>query len=258
MTYCLALRTHAGLVFAADTRTHAGVDYVTSYRKLHVFEPAPDRIFVLAAAGSLATTQELVSWVRRDLDAGDDRVTLNTCRYPFEAAQYLGRVSRDVQDLHAPALTASGVSGEVTLILGARIAGHAHQLFLIYTQGNFVEASEDTPYLQIGENKYGKPILDRLAGPELSLGDAARLCVASLDATIRSNLTVGLPLDLAVLPAGATRLAVESRLDERSAFYREARRIWQEGIEDIFRRLPRFPWEEASTAAVPGAPRGPA
>ena len=243
MTYCLAIRSNAGTVFAADTRTNAGVDYVTSYRKLHVFRPSPDRIFVLASAGNLATTQEILSWLQRDLEAGDERETFLTCRYPFEVAQYIGRVSRAVQDEHQAALAASGIDGSVTLILGGQLQGQPQKLFLIYPQGNFIEASEDTPYLQIGENKYGKPMLDRIGSMELTLADAARLCVISLDATIRSNLTVGLPIDLAVLPTDSFDLSVDMRLHADSPFYQQTRETWQQGLELAFTNLPRFDWE---------------
>jgi len=243
MTYCLALRTATGIVFAADTRTNAGVDYITSYEKLHVFETAPDRIFVVASAGSLAATQEIIHWLRRDLAATDGRENLNSANHLFEAANYVGRVSRAVQAQHAAALTESGVSGEPTLILGGQINGEPHGIMLIYPQGNFIEASEDTPYLQIGESKYGKPMLDRL-GRGLSLDDAARLAVISLEATIRSNLTVGAPIDIMMLHADAFCLARQLRLTEDDAFYRELRTAWQVGIESLFASLPRFDWED--------------
>jgi putative proteasome-type protease len=243
MTYCLALRTTSGIVFAADTRTNAGVDYITSYRKLHVFAPAPDRIFVLASAGNLAATQEIMHWLRRDLAATDGRENLNSAHYLFEAANYVGRVSRSVQIQHAPALIESGVSGETSLILGGQISGEPHGIMLIYPQGNAIEASEDTPYLQIGESKYGKPMLDRL-GRGVSLDDAARLAVVSLEATIRSNLTVGAPIDLVMLRTDEFRVARELRLREDDPFYQNVRSTWQAGIEALFAALPKFDWED--------------
>jgi putative proteasome-type protease len=247
MTYCLAVRTETGIVFAGDTRTNAGVDYITSYRKLHVFDTAPDRIFVIASSGNLATTQEIVHWLQRDLDAGDDRETFNTVQYMFEAASYLGRVSRAVQAQHAAALSANGISGETTLILGGQIKGEPHELQLIYPQGNFIEASEDTPYLQVGENKYGKPMLDRLGRDTVSLEDAARLAIISLEATIKSNLTVGPPIDLAIMRADTFKLDHELRLTEDSPFFQQMRRGWQSGIEAAFKRLPRFDWERGAS-----------
>ncbi len=243
MTYCLAVRTETGIVLAGDTRTNAGVDYITSYKKLHVFDTAEDRIFVIASAGSLATTQEVIHWLKRDLEAGDDRETLNTVHYMFEAATYIGRVSQAVQVQHAAGMSSSRFSGETTLILGGQIRGAPHALHLIYPQGNFIEASKDTPYLQVGESKYGKPMLDRLGRGGVSLEDAARLAVISLEATIRSNLSVGPPIDLVLIRANTYTLAHELRLSEDSAFFNQTRDRWQAGLEAAFQTLPKFDWE---------------
>lgn len=243
MTYCLAIRVAEGTVFASDTRTHAGVDYVTSYRKLHVFQPADDRLFVVQSAGSLATTQETLDRLRRDLDASDGRESLRTVQYLFEAASYVGRVCRQVQDDHAVALGKSGVSGETTLLLGGQVGSEAHGLFLLYPQGNYIQASDDTPYLQIGESKYGKPMLDRLVNPHLSLEDAARLALVSLDATVRSNVTVGAPFDFAIHRAGTTLLERQFRVHADGGDYAAMRGAWQEGLLKTFAALPRFSWE---------------
>lgn len=243
MTYCLALRLQDGLVFGADTRTNAGVDYVTSYRKLHVFQPAPDRLFVLLAAGNLGVTQELLHWLKRDLEASDGREHLGSVTRLFEAADYVGRTSRAVQERHGPAFAASGVSGSTSLILGGQIGTEPHGLFLIYPQGNYIEASEDTPYLQIGENKYGKPMLDRLLEPSIGLEDGARLALVSLDATIRSNLTVGLPIDLALVRAGALSIERQLRLEAHTPYLAALREQWQQGLVQTFASLPRFDWE---------------
>ena len=246
MTYCLALRLDDGLVFGADTRTNAGVDYVTSYRKLHVFTAAEDRLFVLLSAGNLGVTQELCHWLTRDLEADDGRENLTTATQMFEAADYVGRVSRAVQDRHGPAFAASGVSGSTSFIFGGQIRGSQPGLFLIYPQGNYIEASEDTPYLQIGENKYGKPMLDRLLTPSLGLEDGARLALVSLDATIRSNLTVGLPIDLAIVRSGALSVERQLRLDAHTPYLQTLRDQWQAGLARTFTELPRFDWESAS------------
>ena len=160
MTYCLAIRLEQGLVFGSDSRTNAGVDYVTTYRKVHLFQPASDRLFIVLSAGSLATTQEIVYHVQRDLEYSTNTSNLSNVRYLFEAAEYLGQVSQAVQQRHAPALHASGVSGEASLILGGQIQGQPPEIMLIYPQGNYITASDETPYLQIGESKYGKPVLD--------------------------------------------------------------------------------------------------
>lgn len=246
MTYCLALKVNEGIVFGADTRTNAGVDYVTSYRKIHVFDGFADRIFVLLSAGNLGVSQEVVHWLRRDLAADDGRESLASASWAFEAADYVGRVSRAVQERHQAAFAASGVAGSTSLILGGQVAGSPHGIFLIYPQGNFIEASEDTPYLQIGENKYGKPMLDRLLTPKLGLTDCARLALVSLDGTLRSNVTVGLPLDLAVFETGSLELARELRLDAGTPYLKALRESWQAGLCRAFDDLPRFDWETPS------------
>lgn len=241
MTYCLAIRVDAGIIFAADTRTNAGVDYVTSYRKLHVFEPAPDRAFVLLAAGSLATTRELIDQIRRDLDRAPTFESLASFAYLFEAAEYVGRLSRGIQDKHGPALAQSGVSGEVSLIFGGQIRGRPPEVMLIYPQGNYIAATDETPYLQIGETKYGKPILDRLVDHTLNLAEASRLALVSLDATVRSNITVGLPFDFAIYEADSFAVAPRVRIDAATPYYVNLRSTWQRGFEELFGRLEPFP-----------------
>lgn len=247
MTYCLGLALDEGLVMAADSRTNAGIDYVTTYSKLHVFQPAPDRIFVLLSAGNLATTQEVMNRIRRDLDRARDgavgKPTLLTAGYLFEAADYVGRLSLEVQHQHAPALAASGVSAETTLILGGQIAGQPHGLYLIYPQGNYFAASPETCYLQIGENKYGKPALDRIASPGLSLEDGARLCLVSLDGTSRSNVTVGPPYEVAIYARDTLALSHRLKLTADNPALRALSSSWNQGIRNVFSGLPRFDWE---------------
>jgi putative proteasome-type protease len=241
MTYCLAIRVETGILFASDTRTNAGVDYVTSYRKLHVFRPAEDRIFTLLTAGNLATTRQLLDTIDRDLRRAPNGESLLSCQQVFEAADYLGRISVQIQDQHRKALAQSGVSGDVTLILGGQIRGSAPDLVLIYPQGNYIGTSEETPYLQIGETKYGKPILDRLAKSHLSLEAAARLALVSLDATIRSNVTVGLPFDFALYETDSLGWPLETRIEAQSTYYQNVSRTWQAGFENMFAGLTPFP-----------------
>ncbi|HSG89998.1 MAG TPA: peptidase [Pseudomonadales bacterium] len=250
MTYCLALRVNDGIVFGADTRTNAGVDYVTSYRKLHVFGDFEDRIFVLLTAGNLGVSQEVCHWIHRDLLATDGRESLRSATHLFEAADYVGRVSRAVQERHAVAFTKSGIGGSTSIILGGQIRGSAHNIFLIYPQGNYIRASDDTPYLQIGENKYGKPMLDRLLTQELSLAETARLALVSLDGTIRSNVTVGLPIDLAIYEKDALKVGRHIRLDQHTPYLNGLRDSWQEGLARVFSELPKFDWEHEVGAAV--------
>ncbi len=243
MTYCLGIATDAGLVLASDSRTNAGVDYVTSFSKLHVFTPAPERLFVLLSAGNLATTQEVLNRIKRDLDQPPDQGGLRSARYLFEAADYVGKISLNVQREHGPALSESGVSAQTTLLLGGQIAGQPPGLYMIYPQGNYFAASPETPYLQIGENKYGKPALDRIARPDMSLEDAARLCLVSLDATSRSNATVGPPFEVAIYPRDRFVLGHRLKLDQDSALLQQVSHSWNAGIRHAFDGLPHFDWE---------------
>jgi putative proteasome-type protease len=243
MTYCLGIAVDAGLVQASDSRTNAGIDYVTSFSKLHVFTPAPDRLFVLLTAGNLATTQEILNRIRRDLDQAVDGVGMTAAKYQFEVADYVGKVSLSVQKDHGPALSQSGISVGASLILGGQIAGQAPGLFLVYPQGNYFSASPQTPYLQIGENKYGKPALDRIARPEMSLEDAARLCLVSLDATARSNVTVGPPYEVAIYPRDSLALSHRLKLTQDSPLLAQVSQSWNAGQRRAFEGLPRFDWE---------------
>lgn len=242
MTYCVGLRLNDGLVFASDSRTNAGVDYVTTYSKMHVFKPSDERIFVILSAGNLATTQEVMNHIRRDIDYPDNNTNLTNVRYLFEAAEYVGRISQEVQQSHNSALNQSGVSGETTLLLGGQIAGQEHGLMLIYPQGNYIAASPETPYLQIGESKYGKPGLDRIVSADMSLDEGARLCLVSLDATTRSNITVGPPFEVAGYIKDALQLQCRCTFDERDPYLMNLRQAWNDGINRVFHQLPPLSW----------------
>jgi len=243
MTYCVGLCLDAGLVLASDSRTNAGVDYVTTYSKMRVFQPAPDRVFVILSAGNLATTQEVMNHIQRDLDYPGEGCNLARVRYLFEAAEYVGRLSVEVQQQHGPALHQSGVSGETTLIIGGQIRGQPHGLLLIYPQGNYITASAETPYLQIGESKYGKPALDRIARPGLSVEEGGRLLLVSLDATSRSNITVGPPFELALYYNDSLEIGRRMTFAAEDPFMKDTAAAWQSGIQAGFRALPRFDWE---------------
>jgi putative proteasome-type protease len=250
MTYCVGYWLEEGLVLASDSRTNAGVDYISTYSKMHVFQPGPDRLFVLLAAGSLATTQAVVSAIRRDLDQGFEaseasRGDLRHCDYLFEAAAYVGRVSVAAQKQNEEELRSAGSSSQATFILGGQIGSEPHGLYLIYPQGNAIMATRETPYLQIGESKYGKPPLDNVGHTNLSLDDAAKLCVMSQVLTQRSNLTVGPPFELAVIPSGT--LAVERRLhlEADDPMLTEMIDIWSDAQREALYRLPALPWQQS-------------
>ncbi|QEY32863.1 20S proteasome subunit A/B [Synechococcus sp. RSCCF101] len=265
MTYCVGFLLDGGLVFASDSRTNAGVDYISTYSKMHVFQPADDRLFVLLAAGNLATTQSVLNRIQRDLEHNGGRTEeggaaepsgsettsskgggrdLLSARYLFEAAEYVGRVSVAVQEQHRESLHQSGASAEASFILGGQIRGEAHGLYLVYSQGNAVMATADTPFLQIGESKYGKPPLDFVGHCGLSLEDAARLCLISLMITRRSNLTVGPPFELAMMPADELRISRRVKLDKGAPEISRSMEVWAGCMQDGLQRLPRFAWEE--------------
>ncbi len=252
MTYCLGLCLEEGLVFASDSRTNAGVDYVTTYSKMHVFNPTPERLFVILSAGNLATTQEVMNHIQRDLDYPPGHGTnLASVRYLFEAAEYVGAISLQVQQEHNNALAQSGVSGETTLIIGGQIAGQPHGLMLIYPQGNYINASPETPYLQIGESKYGKPALDRIVSPSLSLTEGARLCLVSLDATTRSNITVGPPFEVSLYKKESFAVSCRCTFDAQDPYLIQLRQAWNSGIRNAFLGLPVFDWEQQQSLGLP-------
>jgi putative proteasome-type protease len=250
MTYCLGYWLEEGLVLASDSRTNAGVDYISTYSKMHVFQPGPDRLFVLLAAGNLATTQAVVSAIRRDLDQGFEaseasRGDLRHCDYLFEAAAYVGRVSVAAQKQNEEELRSAGSSSQATFILGGQIGSEPHGLYLIYPQGNAIMATRETPYLQIGESKYGKPPLDNVGHTNLSLDDAAKLCVMSQVLTQRSNLTVGPPFELAVIPSGTLAVERRLRLEADDPMLTEMIDIWSDAQREALYRLPALPWQQS-------------
>ena len=240
MTYCVGLSLDEGLVFASDSRTNAGVDYVTTYSKMHLFTPAADRLFVILSAGNLAITQEVINHIQRDIDYPTGAPSLMNVKYLFEAAEYVGKISQQVQQEHSQAFTKSGVSGATTLLIGGQIIGQPHGLIMIYPQGNYISSSPQTPYLQIGESKYGKPALDRIAHTGLSLNEGARLTLVSLDATTRSNITVGPPFEIATYQKDSMQLSCRCSFDKSDPYLIGLRESWNSGIVNVFKNLPPF------------------
>jgi len=245
MTYCVAIKVNSGLVFAADTRTSAGVDDVRTYNKLHVFEIPGDRSFVILSAGNLATTQAVLAHAQRDMEDPNIAVSLRTVRHMFDAAEYVGQLSVRAQKQVAPDNSYSGINVETTLILGGQIRGEEPAIYLIYPVGNCIAASPEMPFLQIGEIKYGKPILDRFVRPGVPLEDAARCALVSLDSTMRSNISCGPPVDVALLPRDALRVTQKLRLDTDTPYYAQLRETWQRQLDNAVRSLPKFDWESS-------------
>jgi putative proteasome-type protease len=243
MTYCLALKLREGLVFASDSRTTAGADYISTYRKMHVFQPREDRLIVVLTSGSLATTQEVLDDLRRDLADGQIGDSLASAQYLFEAARCVGKVLNTVVQRYGASMQSSGFDARATLIVGGQIGSQPPELYMVYPEGNYVAATWETPFLQLGEFKYGKPILSRLASPELTLADAARLALISFDAAMKSNPSVGPPVELAIYPQGSFKFSHHLVLAAESEFLRSVCRDWNDKLTDAFRTLPRFDWE---------------
>ena len=245
MTYCVGIEVDEGLVFAADTRTSASFDDVRVYRKMHIFEYPGDRVFVIMSAGNLATTQLTISRLQRDADDPNATRSLRSFTHLYEVAEYVGDMLVASQAKMKDDAQQSGVSVQSTLILGGQIAGERPGLYMIYPLGNCIATSPETPYLQIGESKYGKPILDRILRPQTTLEDATRCALVSLDSTIRSNLSVGLPIDIALIRAGDLKITQKMRMEGDTPLYSEIHETWSRKLEAAVDSLPRFPWEPA-------------
>ncbi|MGH8616488.1 MAG: peptidase [Burkholderiales bacterium] len=239
MTYCLALRLDEGLIFLADTRTNAGVDNVDIYRKQHVLRPAPDRLFVLQSAGNLATTQEVLDRIERDLTTEGDHESLATVGHLFEAALYVGRLSQEIQQRHRAGL-GSASAASASFILGGQIAGTRPELLLVYPEGNYIRASDERPFLQIGESKYGKFMLELAVHAKLGLEAALKLALSSMVSTARANLSVGPPYDLAIYRNGSLEL-VEHRIVAGSAYLEGLQKAWVSHLTAAIDQLPPIP-----------------
>lgn len=252
MTYCLAIKVNQGLVFASDSRTSATMDDIRSYTKMHAFTPASGAVFVLLSAGNLATTQAVRASIHRDLDDAAPQ-NLGGFRHMFDAAEYVARLNVRAQKavLEERGHDVSGL--DATFILGGQIPGEEPSLYLIYGLGNCIALSPEMPFLQIGESKYGKPILDRVARLELPLEDAARCALVSLDSTMRSNISVAPPIDLLLYRTGEFAVKTKLRFDYDTPYYRSLRTTWGRELEAIFGKLPRFDWEPQlpATGAAP-------
>ena len=250
MTYCVAMQLDAGLVFLSDARTNAGVDHINTFRKMTVIERAGQRVLVLMTAGNLSVSQSVVNILRERIDADDGE---HLCNLPnlFEAARHIGGVVREVYQRDAAALKAFGIEFNSSIIFGGQIAGEAPRLFNIYAAGNFIEACEDTPYFQIGESKYGKPIIDRVVTRRTSFEEAAKCALISMDSTIRSNLSVGMPLDLLIYASGALKVRQHVSIGPQNAYFNTIRTLWGERLRQAFTDLPDPDWANFGAAINP-------
>ena len=242
MTYCVGMLVNEGLAMMADTRTNAGVDNISSYKKLHVVETPGERVIALATAGNLSVTQTALAMVREGIRMADSEEveTLHTAPTLFRAAQLVGHAVKSVRENIAPSLEAEAVDVSATVLMGGQVAGGALGLYLIYSQGNFIECGADTPYMQIGEFKYGKPILDRSLTTETPLDDAVKLGLISFDSTIRSNVAVGPPFDLITLERDALK-SDQRRIEAEDPYFRDLGARWSQALAEAHRAMPAPP-----------------
>jgi putative proteasome-type protease len=240
MTYCVGILVRDGLVMIADTRTNAGLDNIATYRKLHLFERPGERVVAIATSGNLAVSQSVLSLLQEGVEDPEtgERESIFDTPSMFRTAQLVGGAIREVYRIDGKALEQSAASFEVTMLVGGQVAGGRLRLFMVYRAGNFIEATEDTPYLQIGEHKYGKPILDRAATYDTDLNDALKLGLISMDSTMRSNLSVGLPIDLMSLRRDQLALETKFRIDQHEPYFNDLRARWSRALRDAQLAIP--------------------
>ncbi len=240
MTYCVGLRLDRGIIFASDTRTNAGVDNISIFSKMHVWERQGDRVLVLLTAGNLALTQSVVTLLNEKIDLGGDEPSLANASTMFQAARLVGETVRELRRSEKHTIERDPSLFSASFILGGQIAGDPPRLFQIYQEGNFIEATKDTAYFQIGEHKYGKPILDRVAKPDMRMGTAAKLILISFNSTLRSNLSVGMPIDLLIYRKDELKIGEQRRIEEGDPYFRKLSSAWSEAIRDAFAHIDEY------------------
>jgi putative proteasome-type protease len=238
MTYCVAMKLDAGMVFASDTRTNAGVDNISRVDKMHVFAKQSDRVIVALSAGNLSITQNAINQIERTAKETPDVANIYSVTSMYDAAELVGNTLRDVRQREGEYLRQQNIDSSASFIVGGQIAGEAPRLFLIYSEGNFIESSSEAPFFQNGEIKYGKPVIDRVISPSLSLAEAIKLTLVSFDSTMRSNISVGLPIDLLVYPVDSLDAGQQHRIEETDSYFRELGTLWNEGLKRAFTSIP--------------------
>jgi putative proteasome-type protease len=242
MTYCVGLLVDTGLVMLSDSRTNAGVDQINTFRKMATFQRNNDRVLVLMSAGNLAITQAVVNLLHEPPAESDQPTKIYQAVNMFNAARVVGDALREIHERDGESMNEHGHDFNGTFILGGQIKGEEPRLFHIYSAGNFIESSIDTPYFQIGESKYGKPIIDRVISRSSSLAQAAKCALVSMDSTIRSNLSVGPPLDLAVIRRDEYRFATHMSIDIDNEYFTLIRKRWGFALKEVFSELPNPNW----------------
>jgi putative proteasome-type protease len=243
MTYCLAILTQAGLIMAADSRTNAGVDIVSSAQKLFDFSIPGERIILICNAGNLSITQNILTLINRDLKTQAD-VNIHSLPTLYDIAQYVGRLTRTIIEEHQPWLKKDGIDARCSFLLGGQIKGEAPELYMIYSQGNFLRATKETPYFQIGEIKYGKPILDRVISYEnTTLEEATKCALLSIDSTMKSNISVGPPIHIILYEGDSFKITHRRKLIKGDPYLDNIRRSWEASVKESFQDLPMLSWQ---------------
>ncbi len=246
MTYCIGIRLNAGLVFLSDSRTNAGIDQISTFRKMIVYEKPDDRFMVLLSAGNLSISQSVREILQLEkIDRGPDQpaLTIWNAQSMFDAVRVLGAAVRRVYQQDGPSLKAAGIDFNASMIFGGQIKGEAMRMFMVYSAGNFIEATRETCFFQVGESKYGKPILDRVLTPATPLDEAAKCALVSMDSTLKSNLSVGLPLDLLVYREGSLQSDQIVCIDERNPYFQMIHSTWGERLREVFEGITDPVWD---------------
>ncbi|MEM9370134.1 MAG: peptidase [Pseudomonadota bacterium] len=241
MTYCVAIKLDEGLVLMSDTRTNAGVDNISRFRKMYTWEVPGERALATLSSGNLSITQGVINRLSAAIkraEAGEDVETILNAPTMFRVAQLVGDTMLDMQDRHRANLIEQGAGADALILVAGQLSTGDHRIFMVYSAGNFIEATEDTPFLQIGEHKYGKPILDRVIAPTTPIAEALKAVFLSMDSTIRSNLSVGMPLDLAVIPEGQYGFSTRRRIEPEDADWQAMSAGWADAIRKGFSELP--------------------
>jgi putative proteasome-type protease len=241
MTYCLGIINQFGIVMASDSRTNAGVDYISSYKKMFDLSLAKERSLIICNSGSLSISQGVLTRLNRDIQ-NQEAKNLHTLGNMYDIAQYIGNKSREIQEQDRPWLEKDGIDYRCNFLLGGQIKGEAPQLYLIYPQGNFIQATQETPFLQIGETKYGKPILDRTINYDTPLEDIAKCALLSLDSTMKSNISVGPPINLVMYKANSFEITNKLELRLGAPYIAKIRKLWEESVRQAFESMPDIEW----------------
>jgi putative proteasome-type protease len=250
MTYCVGIKLDAGLVFMSDSRTNAGLDQISTYRKMMVYEKPGERFMVMLSAGNLSISQSVREILQVEKIEGPDGapITIWNAKSMFDAVRVLGAAVRRVHDQDGAALATAGVDFNASMIFGGQIAGEAMRLFLVYSAGNFIEATRETCYFQVGESKYGKPVLDRMITPATPLDEAAKCALVSMDSTLKSNLSVGLPLDLLVYEVDKLQTEQIVCIDDQNPYFQMIRGNWGLKLREVFESLEDPQWDGGATS----------